>query len=334
MAKKISKKVSAPISTAIKQDKNFEAAPKADVILLVSCLNSNPNGDPDDDGRPRCDTDGYALVSSVSTKRKVRDTITAYTDPTVDFFDGEEDKNKIFVEHKSIRTQQMTAVLDRKTHKDLVNAIESKNAKSKGGEPKDSESEGGNSNVSREERAYAAKQLCDNYLDVRLFGQCLGSIGAIEGPVQIENAVSVNKVDIDDMCITATQVANETQAKTKGDRTMGRASVVKFALFPIYIHVNGIRAKQNGMSRKDFDRLLDILTEMYDQTNSSVRNIQFEKMFVFEHENIRGSMPMKDIRDAVKFDVLKESPTSMKDIKIKVDEAKIKAHKGIKFYTR
>ncbi len=334
----MAKKITAPISTSIRQDKNIDAAPKADIIMLVSCINSNPNGDPDDEGRPRCDTEGHAVISNGSTKRKVRDTITAYTDPSVGFFEGEEDKNKIFVERNSIRTQQMATVLDLKGRKELASVIKANDVDTEGssGEGESGAKGKGKKSptVSREDRAYVAKQLCDNYLDTRLFGQCLGTIGAIEGAVQIENAVSVNVVDVDDMCITATQVANETQATTKGDRTMGRSSGVKFALFPIYIHVNGIRAKQNGLTRKDFDRFLDILSEMYEQTNSSVRNLQFEQMFVFEHDNVRGSMSMKDIREAVQFKTTKESPTSMNDIKIMVNENKIKSHKGIKFYTR
>ena len=324
--------VSSPISTAIKHNKGeVEYAPKADICLLVSVQNSNPNGDPDDEGRPRVDMDDHAIMSAVSIKAKIRSLLKAYADPTIGFFGEEADKNKIFVEKGTIRTQQIVNNVNLDGHKELKTTLTSKGGKS---EEEGEEKSSGKKPVPREERAYLAGELCNQFLDIRLFGQCLNDIGAIEGPIQIENAVSVNKVDVVDMCITASQVSSEDQYNKKGDRTMGRSSSVRFALLPIYIHVNGIRAKQNGLTRADYDRFLEILPEVFEQTNSSVRNIQFEKMFVFEHENIRGNMPMKDIRKAVLFEFTKETPTSMDDVKIVVNDPKINSFSGIKFYTK
>lgn len=327
MAKTKKTTYTAPITTSIPQNGNRKFAPRADIVLLVSVTGSNPNGDPDDEGRPRVDLDGKGVISHVSIKRKFRDTALAYADSEIGFFDGEENRNKIFVEHHTIRSQQVATVLDLNSHpsiKTVLNAKESEN---------DSDNKKSGC-VSREDRAYAAGKLCETFLDARVFGQSIGTIGAISGPVQIENAVSVNVIDIEDRTISATQVANTAQQKQKGDHTFGRMSSVHFGLYPIYIHVSGIRAKQTGMTREDFERMLDILREMYEQTNSSVRNVQFEQMFVFEHENLRGSMMSKDLHKLIDFKFKKDVPSSMDDIEVTVDKDMLDAYPGIKFYTK
>ena len=320
----MAKKVTAPITTAMKTDTNQEFAPRADILLVVSCTNTNPNGDPDDEGRPRTDLDNYGIISAGSLKRKVRDTVEDYNDESVGFFDDPE-HNKIFVQKQSVRTQQIANTLDFTGRDTLKKAVTAKDSPSKKEEGKKESIV-----VSREDRAYAATELCKQFLDVRMFGQVLGTIGAIDGAVQFEHAFSVNTVDIEDMGITSSQVANGVEAKTK-DRTMGRNSRVKFALYPICIHVNGIRARKNGFTRADYERMLAILAEMFDNTNASGRTIQFENMYIFEHESLRGNMPLKAFRKAITFDVKTDTPKSMDDIEVNIHRDIIDSYQGIKF---
>ena len=46
---------------------------RRELVFLYSVRESNPNGDPDDENRPRTDDEGYALVSDVRIKRTIRD---------------------------------------------------------------------------------------------------------------------------------------------------------------------------------------------------------------------------------------------------------------------
>ena len=49
-----------------------------DALLLVEVVDSNPNGDPDAGNQPRTDPEtGQGLITDVSLKRKVRDTVDA-----------------------------------------------------------------------------------------------------------------------------------------------------------------------------------------------------------------------------------------------------------------
>jgi len=46
---------------------------RRELIFVYSARDCNPNGDPDDENRPRTDDEGYVLVSDVRLKRTIRD---------------------------------------------------------------------------------------------------------------------------------------------------------------------------------------------------------------------------------------------------------------------
>jgi CRISPR-associated protein Csd2 len=50
-------------------------------LLIIEARNSNPNGDPDNDGAPRIRPDGIGEISAVSLKRKMRDLVGNKTGP-------------------------------------------------------------------------------------------------------------------------------------------------------------------------------------------------------------------------------------------------------------
>ncbi len=316
-------KVTAPTTPTTNFDSTTKFAPRADMILVVSCTNTNPNGDPNAEGRPREDIYGNSYISSESIKDKIRSTVRDFcADPEVDAFKGVEDRNKIFVERGTIRTEQIKDSVDLTNRPALKANLCAKD--------KQSDKKGCNV-VSREDRNYVAGQLCQKFFDVRAYGQVLGNIGSVHGAVQIEDAYSLNKVDFDNMGITVGQVANGAEAETK-DRTMGNHDFIKFGIYPIYIHVNGIRSKLNGFTLEDYNNMKEILMKMWDHTNSRVRTVQFENLFVFEHQNITGSMPMKALRKVLDVSFKSDRPTSPFDIEVKVKEDILSQYPGIKFY--
>jgi CRISPR-associated protein Csh2 len=54
-----------------KQDEIIEK--RRELVFLYSVKDANPNGDPDDENRPRTDINGYNIVSDVRLKRTIRD---------------------------------------------------------------------------------------------------------------------------------------------------------------------------------------------------------------------------------------------------------------------
>ncbi len=54
-------------------EKNEIIKKRRELVFVYSVREANPNGDPDDENRPRTDDDGFALVSDVRLKRTIRD---------------------------------------------------------------------------------------------------------------------------------------------------------------------------------------------------------------------------------------------------------------------
>ena len=320
-------KFTEPLSTAMKPITDTDQlVPRVDGLLLVSAPVSNYNGDPDAEGAPRIDADGYGIISSVSIHRKIRDTILMMTNnPAISMFKDDLDHNQIFVLPNSIRTEQTLKVLnlDPKSNLAQVFAGYDKTAnKSEGSSEKTS-----GPIATREERAMVANKVCESYIDTRLFGQVL-NVGGVTGAMHFEHAFSVDPVEIQDMGITTGQVANKKEAKAKVG-TMGRTRFVKYALFPLRFHINPEYARLNHVTRKDYENIIEVLKYVFSLTNSANRHMQLERMFIFEHDNPLGSMPAAKIRKVVQIEKTTEIPNSFDDYKVVLDTALLKQYPGI-----
>ena len=127
---------------------------KHDALLLFDAIDSNPNGDPDNAGKPRIDYDtGHGIVSDASLKRKIRD--------SVEFRVGEglipAERNLIFIRRGVSLNEQLEAA-----YSELGQAIPTK------------------AKVAPHEHVMAATAFMkENYYDVRMFGAVLstGKVG-------------------------------------------------------------------------------------------------------------------------------------------------------------
>ncbi|MHA1784926.1 MAG: type I-B CRISPR-associated protein Cas7/Csh2 [Candidatus Helarchaeota archaeon] len=70
-----------------KSNKNLEnqenIKKRRELIFVYSVRDANPNGDPDDENRPRTDDEGYVLVSDVRLKRTIRDYLLSNNNDTL-----------------------------------------------------------------------------------------------------------------------------------------------------------------------------------------------------------------------------------------------------------
>ena len=56
---------------------HLDPSVKHDALLIFEAVDSNPNGDPDNAGKPRVDFDtGHGIVSDASLKRNIRDGVS------------------------------------------------------------------------------------------------------------------------------------------------------------------------------------------------------------------------------------------------------------------
>ncbi len=233
-------------------------------VLFFDVENGNPNGDPDAGNMPRLDPEtGYGLVTDVCLKRKVRNFVDLYKD-------GEEGFN-IYVREKAVlstvRAPAYAAVEDQVR--------------------------------SEAEKIQRAQEwMCRNFFDIRTFGAVMSTrennCGQVRGPVQLTFARSIDPIVPMDISITRMAVETEKDAeKQKGDnRTMGRKSIVPYALYRAEGYVSAPLAKRVGFTDEDLDLLWQSLINMFEHDRSAARGkMSTRKLFVFRHDNALGRAP-------------------------------------------
>ena len=258
-------------------------------VLLFDVQNGNVNGDPDMENLPRTDPETeHGWVSDVCLKRKIRNYVQATTD------------EGIFIEHGG-------APLNHKNRDALLEA---------GAEqPKEATSE---------ERANARQIMCQRYWDVRMFGAMLAtevSIPALTGPVQLEAmSASVDRVLPVDVSITRGVVTKEEDLAK--ERTMGRKTLLPYALFVSHWFFDPFRAKDTGVTEHDLALLWEALEwRMWEGDRSAARGLVSTRgLYVFSHDNPRGNAPAHKLFDliSVERDQAVDAPRSFGDYTVRV----------------
>jgi CRISPR-associated protein Csd2 len=176
------KKKAAPVSQSID---NYYG-----LVLLVEAANTNPQGDPDQENRPRQLPDGRGLITSSGIKRKIRDFLS---------INGE----KVYVaRHACLETTNYELAKDKGLKKP----------------------EGLKKGYTQDDAGEFVRTLAGEYYDVRAFGQLVAKLTtAVRGPVQMSDGVSIDPVEVNDAAICRVAVATEKEAESQGDanRTMG-----------------------------------------------------------------------------------------------------------------
>ena len=207
---------------------------KIDFSLIITATNANPNGDPLGGNRPRENYDGYGEISDVCIKRKIRNRLQDM---------GE----KIFVQSDDRCDDGLKSLHDRvKANEKLSKLSQHKNT----------------------DREAFAKAACEEWIDVRSFGQVFAfkddsvSVG-VRGPVTIQQAVSVSPIDIISMQITKS-VNSQSGKDGKASDTMGTKHRVDFALYIVHGSINCQLAEKTGFTDADADKIKLALETLFE----------------------------------------------------------------------
>lgn len=233
---------------------------KIDFAVIFSVRNANPNGDPLNGNRPRQNYEGYGEVSDVCLKRKIRNRLQDL---------GE----SIFVQSDDRTNDGFKSLNDR-----AESVAELKKIKS---------DKKGNSDE-------FAKIACENWFDVRAFGQVFAFKGdslsvGVRGPVSIHPAISLQPVDI-----TSTQITKSVNSVTgdkKGSDTMGMKHRVDFGVYKFVGSINTQLAEKTGFSHEDAENLKEALISLFENDASSARpegSIEVHKVYWWEHNSKLG----------------------------------------------
>lgn len=242
-----------------------------DIVWLFDVTDGNPNGDPDAGNRPRVDPEtSHGLMTDVSLKRKIRDTIGLAADGASGY--------DIFVTAGTA----LNTTLEKSYHQAGLKL---------GKETKDA----------TDARAW----LCETYFDIRMFGAVLSTgktpaLGQIRGPLQVSFARSFDPVTPSEHAIT--RVAHTTtQDAEKGGGTMGSKWTVPYALFKATLSYSAVRGSSTHVTERDLDLLYRTLINLFDHTSSAARpSMSTRGLYVFTHDDAFGKAPMQTLIERIR----------------------------------
>ena len=272
---------------------------KIDFVALIEVVNGNPNGDPDAANMPRQIIETRkGLITDVCLKRKIRN----YVDELYGSLKG----MGIFIRHgipKDAAQEEAMANLPEK--------------------PKGKKA----SDTNVEYAKFLKKWMCDKFWDVRAFGAVCQRFskekidGSIRGAIHVGFAESVDPVIIQRIGITCCAVANEKEAESGKNNTMGTKFIVPYGLYKVTGHILPGLAEKNGLSKEDAEVFFNAFLHMFDSDHSASRgDMSVKKLAVFTHESKWGSAFEDDIVNAVSVVKKVEIPSSFNDYDVNIKE--------------
>lgn len=267
---------------------------KIDFAVVLSVKKANPNGDPLNGNRPRQDYEGFGEISDVAIKRKIRNR----------WLDIGE---TVFVQSNDRKVDKFRSLRERaESDPILKDIINSKN--SKGTE------------------ADFIEKSCENWIDVRSFGQVFAYKGAgkgngvsigIRGPVSIHGAVSVEPIEISSMQITKS--VNSETGEGKASDTMGMKHRVDYGVYVFYGSVNPQLAEKTNFSDADAEKLKEALVTLFENDASSARpegSMEVNKVYWWKHESKLGQYSSAKVHRLLDVKAVSPTPKSFEDYAI------------------
>jgi CRISPR-associated protein Csd2 len=294
----------------IVEGKTMSLKTKIDFAIVFTVKKANPNGDPLNGNRPRVDYGGFGEVSDVCLKRKLRNRLLDM---------GEE----IFVQSDDYRKEGDTfrSLKERfDANEEIQTLIRNAEEEKKKTKKKPSISD------------QIARIACKTWYDVRAFGQVFAfgneedsdsvSIG-VRGPVSIQNAVSLDPVDVFSQQITkSVNLKTQEDPDKKGSDTMGMKHRVEFGVYVSYGSINCQLAEKTGFSDEDADKLLAALRSLFVNDESTARpagSMKVEKVVWWKHNCKNGQYASADVHESLSIDVDEKSKKPVVTIKKPLD---------------
>lgn len=246
-------------------------------LLIVEVVNSNPNGNPDQESDPRVRGNGQGEISPVSFKRKLRDLMELTEGP---------------VYQTVIKENKLSGVPDGYKFEIL---------ESRERDRKEVEKEMGDHKKYDEDK-FLNSDFVKKYWDARLFGNTFlesgGHKGYIKtGIVQISMGLSVASVLIQRHTNTKKMAVQE--GKGSGMAPLAYR-VVEHGVYVMPFYINPSLAKKSGCKSCDVELLKWLIPYAYDHTRSAIRpDVRIRHAWWMEHKNPLGSCPDYLLVDAL-----------------------------------
>lgn len=250
----------------------------ADFVFLYEAINCNPNGDPDQENKPRMDYDTHTnLVTDTRLKRYIRDYFIQKQFPV---FVAMEEGSKVNPDTKLVAVlekflsdpkhvdaffdgqpelkKEFTAIVSaKKSNEGIFKALQEKK----------------NKNLN----SYILDKLVKNeFLDIRLFGSAFAVkefTNAYTGPVQINWGFSLNEVyPIESDSIVT--IMNDDNS------TFGKDYRIHYSLLAFHGAINKYAAAHTGLMADDMDKFRDAIWNAIPSLPSRSKLNQYPKLYV------------------------------------------------------
>lgn len=284
----------------------------SDILFIYDAKMCNPNGDPDDENKPRMDYETETnLVSDVRLKRYIRDYL--------------EDKgNSIFVakvEDKTVdATQRLGHWITELVLNDPKETNERKDKAQKIKAILDKPNDLKNKTDDMVELIDTENKLLKTFIDVRLFGATMpiksqkkGQSFTFTGPVQFNWGHSLNKVClVDSSTISSTFAGRTREGEEDQHGTFGKDYRVYYSLIAFHGIVSCKRAEHTQLSTGDINLLEEALIKAIPLQATRSKIDQYPRLLI-RVEYIDGWSFIGDLRRYVKF----ETVNNIKDSQIR-----------------
>ncbi|MCC5932174.1 MAG: type I CRISPR-associated protein Cas7 [Cyclobacteriaceae bacterium] len=254
----------------------------SDFLFVYEAIQCNPNGDPDQENKPRMDYDTNTnLVTDTRVKRFIRDFLKSSREEEWVFVDME-GNSKVSVDSKLKavvkRTLENSEELERafkgnpealKTYSDIIErekepekiwaAITDKKFKHK--------------DVNYELLAYLVKQ---KFIDIRMFGSAFavgGFTKAYTGPIQLNWGYSFNKVELIDSSSIVTIMNDDSS-------TFGKDYRIHYSLLGFNGTINAPAAKTTGLTEDDVKIFRNAIWESIPASPTRSKLNQYPKLYI------------------------------------------------------
>ncbi len=193
--------------------------------------------------------------------------------------------------------------------------------------------------LSRDESERGCEAMCRRYFDIRAFGAVLSlksapNYGQVRGPVQVTFAESLDPITPVETTVTRCAVTTEAESADQGgeNRTMGRRTIVPYALYRAHVFVSGPFAARTGFGQADLDLVLRALAGMFEHDHAAARGeMNVRALCGFRHASPMGNAPSGTLLERIKATRAQDRPcpASFADYRIETDTGNLP--EGVEF---
>ncbi len=261
-------------------EKNVIITNNSDFLFLYDAAQCNPNGDPDQENKPRMDYDTETnLVTDTRLKRYIRDYLslsgkyvfvnmeddkkvgmdTKMKAVLAQLFDDSNSLDSFFQEDPTMKTKFEEVKKKRKDGEDLVKFFVNKKPES------------------IEFNKYLLAQLVkEKFTDIRMFGCAFAVDGFTKpytGPIQINWGFSLHKVQLMDSSSIVTIMNDD-------NSTFGKDYRVHYSLLAFNGTINKFAAQSTGLTNADVETFRDAIWNSVSALPTRSKLNQYPKLYV------------------------------------------------------